>query len=548
MTRTEANEESFISPNKIIFKKYRPIKLIAEGIFSQIYLVINERTNQSYLMKIEKQDSKNQLLEYEAYYLYSLKGIGIPELITFGKIKNYNILIEELLDKSLYTLFLENNELSIQDICLIAIQLINRIEWIHSKTLIHRDIKPENVFIGKNKPNIIYLIQFGLCTKYCSSKTGKHILPGFRGTFTGTLKFSSANAQRGNQQSRRDDIESLGYTILFLMKKSLPWENLNRNFNEKDVYLKTYAMKKYMPLEKLCKGAPTEMQDYFKYVRNMKFQVEPNYDYLRELFFNILKKNGCENLDNISFSWEDKSQLPQSKKRKKTVSPKAKLFSKIQKKIELEPVNNINSIVNSNDPKKNRVQTTILRENNNKIQPILKDINYTNNNILKPNLKNTFEYTQNQNEVNNKEKEKENIKGYNENEIKLNKDNKELKKNVNEKNISNRNMLYNGKMMYEFNNTNNTEEPSNSKEEENNNHHISYKNKMMYNIKQNILLDMNNKNNDIKNPNLQFNNINPNVNVYNFNIYNNRYSSTNNNIKKPHQIKNTAISNMQNNN
>ena len=144
MIRTENNEESFISPNKLIFKKFRPVKLITEGMFSQIYLVVNEKTNKLYVMKIEKQDSEIKLLEHEAYNLYSLKGTGIPELITFGKVKKNNVLIEELLDKSLYTLFLENNcELSNQDICLISIQLINRIEWIHSKTLIHRDIKPE---------------------------------------------------------------------------------------------------------------------------------------------------------------------------------------------------------------------------------------------------------------------------------------------------------------------------------------------------------------------------------------------------------------------
>ena len=78
--------------------------------------------------------------------------------------------------------------------------------------------------------NIIYLAEFGLCAKYCSSKTGKHILPGFRGTFTGTLKYASANAQRGNQQSRRDDLESLGYSIIFFMKGKLPWDNLNQKF------------------------------------------------------------------------------------------------------------------------------------------------------------------------------------------------------------------------------------------------------------------------------------------------------------------------------
>jgi len=126
----------------------------------------------------------------------------------------------------------------------------------------------------------------------------------------------------------------LGYTILFLMKGSLPWQNLKRNFNEKDVYLKTYAMKKFMPIEKLCNGAPVEMQDYFKYVRNMKFQEEPNYEYLRELFVNILKKNGCDNLDNISFSWVDKSELQELKKRKnKTISPKTRLYTKIKKQL-----------------------------------------------------------------------------------------------------------------------------------------------------------------------------------------------------------------------
>ena len=92
------------------------------------------------------------------------------------------------------------------------------------------------------------MTEFGICTKYCSSKTGKHIIPGFKGTFTGTLKYCSANAQKGNKQSRRDDVESLGYSILFFMKGKLPWEHLNQKYNEKELYIKTYAMKKYMPV------------------------------------------------------------------------------------------------------------------------------------------------------------------------------------------------------------------------------------------------------------------------------------------------------------
>ena len=334
--KKENNKTNSLPLNKLIFKKYRIINIISEGIFGHIYLVLNEKTHNYFAMKAENQDNNIDILEKEAFNLYSIKGLGIPELITFGKINNYKILIEQLLSKSLAELFSDYNyKFSIQDICLIALQLIDRIEWIHSKTLVHRDIKPEYFFIGVNDPNIIYLTEFGQCSKYCSSKTGKHIIQGFRGTFTGTLKYSSANAQRGNQQSRRDDIESLGYTILYFMKGKLPWENLNQNYNDKEIFLKTYAMKKYMPIERLCKGLPLEMKEYFKYARALKFKEEPNYEFLRNLFKNILKKEGIENFENINLSWVNPVNNRNSKiKRIKTLNHKYRIFLKIKNKIE----------------------------------------------------------------------------------------------------------------------------------------------------------------------------------------------------------------------
>ena len=346
-----------LSINQLIFKKYRLLNLISEGIYGQVYIAININTNKFYAMKAESKDSNYQILEQEAYNLYSIKSLGIPEFITFGRINNYNVLIEELLGKSLFEIFKEyNNIFSIQDICLISIQLLERLEWIHSKTLIHRDLKPQNFLLGReNKNNIIYLTEFGLCTKYCSSKTGKHIIPGFRGTFTGTLKYSSANAQRGSQQSRRDDIESLGYNIIFFMKGELPWEHLNLKYNEKDLYLKTYAMKKYMPVERLCKGLPPEMQDYFKYVRNLKFQEKPNYDYLKNLFKTILKNNGIENYEDLNLSW---ANIPNKFKKKRTLSPKARLYLKIKNQIQLNK---------EMDSEKNHTQIGKTPKNNNKI-------------------------------------------------------------------------------------------------------------------------------------------------------------------------------------
>ena len=544
LTNSEKKEKNFSSLllNKLIFKKYRPIKLISEGIFGQLYLVVNEKLNKFYAMKIEKKDSNFQLLEQEGYNLYSLKGIGIPELITYGKITNYNVLIEELLDKSLYELFLENNyKFPMQDICLIAIQLIDRIEWVHSKTLIHRDIKPENFLIGKNNPNIIYLTEFGLCSKYCSSKTGKHILPGFRGTFTGTLKYSSANAQRGNQQSRRDDMESLGYTILFFMKGKLPWQNLNKYFKGKDLYFKTYAMKKFMPIEKLCKGLPTEMEEYFKYIKTMKFQEEPNYDYLRNLFKSILKKNGCENLENINFSWVSEFQWEQSKlKKKRTLSPKTRLYLKIKNRFESnkelpsdQVMTNVDISYNKKhiNSKNNYTQSISFTQSDNRI-PL-------ENKIISNNIKaNNENLILSKHDIGNENIEKEKIEKQNEKNKIIN---KEL---YNEKYYTNID-IYNKRIIND--NHNNNEEMDDSQEDKKNynnkknNENIT---KRKYNNTKPLDYTNISNNNEKQNASLQFNNIKPNVNVYNFNIYN-RYPTDNNQIN----YKNiNTISNMQSDN
>ena len=118
------NQEDLVFRNDLIFKKYRIINKISEGVFGDIYLVLNIENNISYAMKVEKRDSNIQLLKGECYNLYNLKGYGIPKLITGGKHNKYYILIEELLGQSLNDIFIRNycKQFSIQDICLISIQ------------------------------------------------------------------------------------------------------------------------------------------------------------------------------------------------------------------------------------------------------------------------------------------------------------------------------------------------------------------------------------------------------------------------------------------
>ncbi len=147
-----------------------------------------------------------------------MQGFGIPKFITYGKNKNYNILIEELLGPPLLILWnSENNtkEHRLKAICMLALQILDRLEFIHSKNVIHRDIKPNNFLIGRKNPEIIYLIDFGFAHKFKSSRTGKHIKFGRLSYFIGSEKFCSINANNYYQQSRRDDLESLGYMLIF---------------------------------------------------------------------------------------------------------------------------------------------------------------------------------------------------------------------------------------------------------------------------------------------------------------------------------------------
>ena len=262
------------------------------------------KKNEPVIMKFEEKN-KNEVLENEAYLLYYLNGLGIPKIISYGKNNSYNILIEELLGMNLYQIWqLKENktEYKLKTICMIALQILDRLEFIHSKNIIHRDIKPNNFLIGRKDPEIIYLIDFGISVKYKSSRTGKHIKYKFKKIINGSLKYLSINAIKGYEQSRRDDLESLGYMLIHLILNHLPWLYIEDLEIEKLEKIKQiYKAKLLTPPELLCNGLPDEFTQYIKYCRNLTFEQEPDYNYLKSLFNNILEKNQQKN--DLNFYW-----------------------------------------------------------------------------------------------------------------------------------------------------------------------------------------------------------------------------------------------------
>ena len=345
INNNKKDNENEIFIGKTLLNKYKIIKHIRRGSEAQIYLGENIKTYEQLAIKVEKNKPENCLLKNEIYMLGNLqnnfpKNNGIVEMFTCANYKGYLILVEKLLGKSLEILFLDlSKKFLILDICQIALQCIDRIEYVHSKGIIHCDIKPENFVIGLEDPNVIYLIDFGLGQKYISLKTGKHIEFKFTGYMTGTARYASRNALRGKCLSRRDDIESFMYMILYFIAKKLPWQGLKaKNVGEK--YKKIYNYKKDFNYKLFCKNYPKEIELLFDYVYSLAFNEKPSYQYIRESFKKILEQKNLFVKD--YFSWMDKhlynALLNQNKR---SLSETKEKYNENKKKIKSSIIGNL---------------------------------------------------------------------------------------------------------------------------------------------------------------------------------------------------------------
>ncbi|GMQ08261.1 hypothetical protein CsSME_00052065 [Camellia sinensis var. sinensis] len=176
----------------------------------------------------------------------------------------------------------------------VAIKLINRVEFVHSKSFLHRDIKPDNFLMGLGRrANQVYVIDFGLAKKYRDSSTHQHIPYRENKNLTGTARYASMNTHLGIEQSRRDDLESLGYVLMYFLRGSLPWQGLKAG-TKKQKYEKISEKKVSTSIEALCRGYPTEFASYFHYCRSLRFDDKPDYAYLKRIFRDLFIREGFQ--------------------------------------------------------------------------------------------------------------------------------------------------------------------------------------------------------------------------------------------------------------
>lgn len=273
-------ERQYVSDN------YTLIKELGKGTFGEVYLSKDKRNNY-YASKVEKKNVNKLENEYKIYKRLHRNGKNgnlnhIPKVYDYIQTPDFNIMVMQLLGKTLDTLFSEHGKkFKINTVLKLGYEILNVIEILHRNGYIHRDIKPNNFMFGLNN-DTLYIMDFGLSKRYIS-RSNKHITMRVDRSFVGTARYASNNIHIGIEPSRRDDLESIGYLLIYFLKGSLPWQGLKKKKNDDHLQL-IGEHKLCTSLTKLCEGIPPCFKEYLLYVTQLKYDEDPDYDYLRTLF------------------------------------------------------------------------------------------------------------------------------------------------------------------------------------------------------------------------------------------------------------------------
>mmetsp|Transcript_113214 Transcript_113214/g.283452 ORF Transcript_113214/g.283452 Transcript_113214/m.283452 type:complete len:416 (+) Transcript_113214:86-1333(+) len=303
-------------PRRFANGRFKRGHLIGEGTFGKVYSAINTKTKQEVAVKVEDISSDSSQLQHEAEVLQLLRGTaqpqGFAEHFYSGQECLCMVLVMELLGSNLeHMLDVCSGTFQVKSTVLIAEQLLQRFEYLHSKGVVHRDVKPENFVLGvKEKQHHLHVIDFGLSNRWYYN--GRHTeLRRYEGMI-GTVRYASLSAHRFLEQSRRDDLEALGHMLLYFLRGSLPWSGLPANLEQRQKLKKIRLKKESVSYAVLCKGFPKEFERYVSYCRGLGFRERPDYAMLRGLFRSLrsaLTEQEGQAINDHDFEWNSGKDL-----------------------------------------------------------------------------------------------------------------------------------------------------------------------------------------------------------------------------------------------
>lgn len=282
---------------------YIMLSHIGSGSFGHVFEAEDTKTKTHVAIKVpvknDARDGQNSLIEEaKIYKVLSHPPKGIPN-VRVSKYRDRKLIVMDLLGSSLETLLGKHKRFGLKTVIQLAVKMIDTMRFVHSFGYLHRDIKPDNYVIGRDDPRDLYCIDFGLAKKYIKSN-GDHIDFLENRKFVGTARYASINAHRGVEQSRRDDMESIGYLLVYFFKGKLPWQGVKHK-DKKERYRLIHRRKEEVSTEELCSSMPREFVTYLNYVKNLDFDEKPHYTALKNMFTKLYDSRGYSNNE---LEWE----------------------------------------------------------------------------------------------------------------------------------------------------------------------------------------------------------------------------------------------------
>lgn len=298
--------------------KWRTGRRIGAGSFGEIYYATGPNGEPA-AVKFEKKSVRCPQLRHECKVYRELADcVGICNIHYFGSHGDDLTMVMDFLGPSLEELFTKcGRRFTLRTTLQLADQMLERIDMMHMHHLIHRDIKPANFVIGAPlerasddpKGRRIYAIDFGLSKRYRHPRNLAHIPYRDGRSLTGTPRYASINNHMGIETSRRDDLESIGYVLIYFLVGKLPWQGL-RSGNAAQKHQLILEKKMSTSIEELCAGCPRQLIDYLRYCRALKFDAKPNIAYLRSLFRDLYKERFNSDYT-FEWDWEQPQYQPQ---------------------------------------------------------------------------------------------------------------------------------------------------------------------------------------------------------------------------------------------